>query len=213
MTKKGTPKEVRWYSDVEYNKMYPTVATSVMAVMHDVDYRKVFSCIDGYIMLVKNVGDWEDEHMQDLNRQYKCFQYANHLGWFVKNRDNLPEGQVEIALLPWDVISLDDVLLPADEVKQKVAQFLGVASPSEYQFSEGERRTIGLCLTKVKELKDHYGTKYEYTFADCVGNVFFWRTSAVTLQEGNAYEVTGTVKEYEVIDGAKTTVLTRCKIK
>ena len=83
----------------------------------------------------------------------------------------------------------------------------------------GERITVQATLTRriwfEVEKSWGYGTStmYVYKFTDADGNLFVWKTSAwIDEDEGDAVQLTGTVKEHSEYKHEKQTMLTRCKI-
>lgn len=61
----------------------------------------------------------------------------------------------------------------------------------------------------------YYGEDhYVYKFEDQNGNLIIWDTgSPKQLDEGNTYQLKGSVKEHKKYKGNKQTVLTRCKVR
>lgn len=205
--KNGNNKEVRWYSEREYAKMYPETIVTVQSN----DFMKdAFGFNKGYIDIIKENVNYDDEAVCDFNREHKIFQYSNYFGWFIKHENELSKYFVTVRIF-WDEVkdkSLEEIQMLCRERRQNTDNV------SQFQYEIGERKTMMLELVDKKTRNDYYGVKFTYTFVhDATGNTFQWVTAAVDLEPQRDYEVTGTIKAHEVIDGIKTTVLTRCKIK
>lgn len=92
------------------------------------------------------------------------------------------------------------------------------AHNSKPQGAVGERITTNATVTTVIELE---GRTYGYhaqrrrlvKFQDPQGNVFVWFSSAADVpDQGDAVELTGTVKDHSIYGETAQTVLTRCRI-
>lgn len=99
ITKSGTQKKVRWYSDKEYAKMYPGEPTQ-----SSFDERQAFGFGEkGFIWVFPAAGDHTDGTMLDFNRETKQCQYATHIGWFSKREEVLavPFNRIPV-ILSWE---------------------------------------------------------------------------------------------------------------
>ena len=110
LTAKGIEKEVRWYSETEYYNMYPELKPKL-----NFDPEKAFGFYPlGYITIFK------EDDIDDYLLKHKEFQYATHLGWFMKSKFTLP-ADLPSALTPvrlyWIDISENGEMYDEDTVK------------------------------------------------------------------------------------------------
>ena len=85
---------------------------------------------------------------------------------------------------------------------------------SEYQGKIGERLDLVLTVKKRLEYQGfhHLDTLHITIMEDEDGNVYVWKTSAKSLDEGETYKVRGTIKAHNEYKEIKQTILTRCAI-
>lgn len=85
---------------------------------------------------------------------------------------------------------------------------------SEYiNASIGSKIEIPLTVINIRKLETDYGITTMYIFNDDNENVLIWFSSKdVGLEKGNKYNIKGTVKNFKEYNGAKQTILTRCKV-
>ena len=82
----------------------------------------------------------------------------------------------------------------------------------------GDRATFTLMVDRViPHEKQAYGRRgtaitYIHKMRDENGNLAVWFSSGTKLEEGETYELVGTVKDHKEYRGVKETILTRCKI-
>lgn len=86
--KSGKEKEVRVYSEKEYNKLYPE--TNV--IKHTKSQKETLGFIDDFIWLVK--GDEEEL------KTSPC-RYAVPWGWYLPSNEDVPDG-FEVSKLYWN---------------------------------------------------------------------------------------------------------------
>lgn len=206
--KNGNDKQVRWYTEAEYEKMYPEEKPK-----SEINYRKVFGFDKGYITIFNESNDADEEYL------YNCEipRYCTHWGWYVVSTDEvpvLPDNLDEIRL-PWELVgNADGSLKSKEEIKLAVDSLKVRDSASVWIAEPGDR--IERVITVVKnETKDNWAggklrSNTEHTFEDAEGNLFFWKTQAQNWDEGTTHRVRATVKENTLIGGKKITVLTRC---
>ena len=86
--------------------------------------------------------------------------------------------------------------------------------PSEWQGNIKERLTLnGLTVKFTKDIASNFGLTVLVKLQDANGNNFAWFASnCPDLDKGDVVNLTGTVKAHNEYQGAKETVLTRCKI-
>ena len=208
----GAEKEVRWYSDAEYEKMYPDEANPE-TVKRIRSVKDVLGFSKGYITIFKGdtypLLDW-------FQAEPKC-RYHNFWGWYVVSEDELPQtipAGITPVQLKWEDVAIvdEDCLKSETLVRQAVDATIYEPSASQPQGEVGERLDRTLTVKKVTQLENYFGTSTFYLFEDESGNEYCWTTSARQLDLGETYEVRGTVKAHQVYKGKKQTVLTRCKV-
>lgn len=84
--------------------------------------------------------------------------------------------------------------------------------PSEHQGEVGKRQEFRLKVTGKRYIDGGYGLTVLHLFEDEGGNRFSWFASSADLEEGQVFNIKGTVKIHDQYKGVKRTVLTRCKV-
>ena len=203
--KNGNTKQVRWYTDQEYAKLYPTEAKDTCAM----NQKKALGFDKGYITILKgdaeSCANWLSDHGA---------RYARWWGWYFTSTMIVPDVDF-VGLTPvtlsWDLIGTDTNLRPEDQIKQVIDSLLFAESASEYVGRIGERIEIDITVTKIVTLEgSRYGTQYLFEMIDENENVYIWITSAQKLTINEKYHLRGTVKEHSIYRNVKQTVLTRC---
>lgn len=83
---------------------------------------------------------------------------------------------------------------------------------SKYIGNVGERITFRAAnAVLVTSWETQYGWTYLYKFSDDSGNILIWYASR-TVDVADGAKITGTIKAHNERDGAKQTVITRCKV-
>lgn len=107
----------------------------------------------------------------------------------------------------------------AEEQAARIAEREAEKAISKHVGQIGERITINATFDHSAWFTFRLGwsteTMYIHTFKDPDGNVLIWKTSSRSLsnlEEGDAVQLTGTVKDHNEYKGEKQTVLTRCKV-
>lgn len=96
---------------------------------------------------------------------------------------------------------------------RKVAADKEQSSKSEYVGKIKDKLSIEVKEDSLVTSWDTmYGTQFMYKFVDSNDNIFIWITS-VLLDSRKVVKVNGTVKDHSEYNGAKQTVLTRCKVE
>lgn len=202
-------KQVRWYTDKEYAKMYPeakeTAATGLKPQKDVLGFSK------GYITIFKgNIEPYEDWFRNSICR------YAKWWGWYLPSEmtmPKLPSGLTAVKL-EWSKVSDDDLTVSKNETKIKnIVEALLYDLPtssSEYIGNIGERLDLTLELIDITPIPSQYGQTYIYNFVDENQNAFVWKTGAKTLDKNKKYSLRGTIKEHKTEKNIKTTILTRC---
>ena len=217
---KSGAKQVRWYTDREYAKMYPE-DKSVLTVLED-DKKKspywrsqkdVLGFEEGFIWIFK--GDTY-AHVDWFRSKGYYFAYRKWFGWTLGSTKEMPEdlpADLTPVKLPWELVGKDDEVLKSDaEVEKAVNSLLLEPTKSEYQGSVGDRVELELTITKRVVVEGAYGLSNIHIMMDADENEYVWATSARALTEGETYKLRGTIKEHKLYKASKQTVLTRCTV-
>lgn len=209
-TKSGSLKEVRVYSQKEYDKMYPgDVTTPAETGPKWKPHREILGFQKGYITIFKGDTYSELEWFQrSIARYHKIF------GWYIVSTDELP-NDIPAAVTPvelrWESVGGDNGELFADHVvKAAVEALIYEEGTSEWVGEIGERLDLTLTVVYNRSIDNGYSTAVAHTMQDNAGNVYVWFTSAKNWPEGSVKRIRGTVKDHTVFRNIKQTVLTRC---
>lgn len=206
--KNGSLKQVRWYSDAEFARMYPE--EKAPAVVPDRKTQKdVLGFEKGYITIFK--GDTY-ANLEWFKRSIA--RYCKFWGWYIVSTDEIPEdlpATVSPIRLNWELVGKENgELIPESLIAKAIEPLLYDASPSEYQGSIGDRLDLELTVIKTITLTGAFGTTTMHIMEDANGNVFVWTTAAKSWSEGSTKRIRGTVKEHRTYKNCKQTMLTRC---
>lgn len=203
-------KQVRWYNETEYYKMYPEEKDKEPKVERIRPLKEVLGFDKGYITICKGETyphlDW-----------FKAsdFRYSTIFGWYLCSTYEMPEDfpfDLVPLRLPWDSVAVpgEDRLLTDTAVKAAVEAVLYEPSVSEYQGSIGERLEINVKVIKTISLEGYYGLSTLHIFEDADGNIYTWNTASTSLPVDSIYNIKGRVKDHTTFRNTKQTVLTRC---
>lgn len=209
--KSGKEKEVRWYNDSEFEKMYAgtsvvkTPSPDATAIKHALGFD------NGYITIFR--GD------QETNNDWFRFsnaRYARYWGWYVVSTEEIPENLpfgIEPIKLYWkDIIGPDGNMKPENKVKEIVDVLLYGESDSQFVGSIGERLELIVKVAKAIQFDGAYGKTTMHIMHDDSGNEYIWTTGAKTLTIDKEYSMRGSIKDHRVYKGVNQTILTRCLI-
>ena len=206
--KNGQAKQVRVYSEKEYNKYNPPVKVIQPAKSR----RDVLGFGEkGFIWLFKG----ETYANLDWFRASPC-RYTRVWGWYLPSDIEMPDPipvDVEPVKLEWADVSLDEQLIPEDQIVKVVEGLLYDAGESRYVGKVGDRLEFDATCTRATINQGAYGISYFYVFTSDENDVYTWSTSARALEEGERYHIRGTVKDHTTFRNNKQTVLTRCKVE
>lgn len=211
--KSGAEKQVRWYSDIEYAKLYPEDKVTAAAPINDPYYRPqkdVLGFENGYITIFKG----------DTYNNLEWFQasparYTRYWGWYFGSNQEIPAdlpSDVEPMRLDWALVGNDETgrLIPEDQIKPIVEGLMFDEQPGEWVGSVGERLDLVLTVKRALDLESQYGRSTLHTMSDEAGNIYIWSTAAKHWEVGSVRHIRGTVKDHSIFRGQKQTVLTRC---
>ena len=207
---KGTIKQVRWYSESEYNKMYPKDTKEMSR-----SQKNILGFDKGYITIFRGI---KEEH-EEWFKQSIC-RFARWWGWYVPSTKevpaDLPSGVMPVRL-NWDGMGNEEERLQKEPVvKAHVTKTLRESataiktSNSKYQGKVGDRLEIKINVIQKIETENKYGKVFEYILTDEKGNYYKWKTSAKDWGVYTSHKIRGTVKEYGEFEGEELTILTRC---
>ena len=211
-TKSGVLKQVRWYTDKEYAKMYPdeVKSTSKEGDPYFKTQKEVLGFEKGYITIFKG-NTFEDKEYFKLSSA----RYARFWGWYFISTEELPEDipdDVEPIRLPWELVGNEDgTLKPEAEVTAAVESLIYEPDESEYQGEVGDKIEVIVTVEKAIPLDGYYGPSTMHIFRDYDGNCYVWTTAARSWEAGTEHHIAGTIKELKQYKGTKQTVLTRCR--
>ena len=209
--KSGNSKQVRWYSEAEYKRMYPAATATDIPNKVTKSQKEVLGFSNGYITIFK--GD---------TYPYKDFlhaagaRYTRHWGWYFGSwQDELPEipSTLTPIQLPWEVVGLETGFLKDDkEVENEVLRLTSDPSPSKFVGEIGQRLEIVAKVKAAIPVDGYYGKTIIHTFETEDKNIFVWRTAAKNLEVGSTVHLRGTLKEHSVYKAVNQNILTRCTV-
>ena len=207
--KTGALKQVRWYSDAEYIKMYPEVKATMSAEPAiRASQREVLGFQKGYITIFKG-----DTYSCSEWFKRSIARYCKWWGWYIVSTEELPELPAGITpvQLPWEAVGKEDGSLIAESLLTKAVEpYLYEATTSEFVGEIGERLDLMLTIKKAIEVNGAFGSSTIHIMEDECGNEFMWSTAAKSWAEGAVKHVRGTVKDHRIYRNSKQTILTRC---
>lgn len=213
ITKTGSLRKVRWYSENEYYKMYPEDRNSAADPYYK-PQKEVLGFNKGYITIFKgnNISE-EREYFRNNSARY-----AKWWGWYFVSTEELPDDipdDVTPIKLNWELVGNEDgSLKSSEEVRAAVENLIYDADESEYQGEIGDKIEIIVTIEKSILLDGYYGPSTLYSMKDENKNVYIWITASIKtrLKEGCSYKIKGIIKEHKQYRAQKQTILTRCVV-
>lgn len=214
-TKSGTLKQVRFYTEKEYLKMYPDekIETEDKIIRFKQQKEVLGFGDEGFITIFKGNTYEDKEYFKESKARY-----ARMWGWYFISTDVIPDDlpkDVEPIRLPWNLVGNEDgTLKNEDSVTAAVESLIYEPDISEYQGKVGDRLDLVLTIESAISLDGYYGPSTLYTMRDEEKNIFIWITAStkIKLEEQENYHLKGTVKEHKFYKGKKQTILTRCAL-
>lgn len=206
--KTGNERQVRWYTDKEYAKLYPNEKTA--ATQPQSSQKEALGFQEGYIIIFK--GDAQ-AHLEWFQEKKEC-RYTRLWGWYIISTEqvptDLPTGITAVRLY-WENVGLPSgALKPETAVTQAVEELLYDSGSSEWIGKIGERLELTLTVTSNHSVENAYGTAHIHYFEDAEGNLFGWVTNAKNWAVGEIKTIKGTIKSHETLRNQRITWLTRC---
>lgn len=206
--KNGSLKQVRWYTDKEYARMYPDAIDPAPSTTTFKPQKELLGFDNGYITIFKG-----DTYTHKEWFQRSIARYCRWWGWYIVSTDivpnPLPTG-ITAVQLPWELVgNSDGNLKPESVVIQAVEPLLYDASPSVFQGTIGERLDRIVTVMRAIELDGNFGSSIMHIMEDEAQNVYVWTTSARSWSEGAVKHIRGTVKEHKIYKNVQQTILTR----
>lgn len=205
----GTEKQVRWYNDAEYAKMYPGEKADHSADPYYKTQKEVLGFKNGYITIFKGDTYSCKEWFKENGARYTKFW-----GWSFSSEMEVPEdipAGVEPMRLEWSVVGDGDRLKNDDLVKAAIEAMTYEPDDSEFVGNIGDRIEVTLTVEKAIHLDGYYGPSTMHIMRDEDGNAFVWTTAAKSWEEGVTKTLRGTIKDHKTYRNVNQTVLTRCK--
>lgn len=204
--KLSTGREVRWYNEAEYQRMYPEEEVEVKRLR---SVKDVLGFEKGYITILKgNV-----EAVELWLRKEPVAQFNRWFGWHVPSEKEVPQLPAELSTvrLNWEDVSINDnKLKPENEVIKFVESLIYGDSTSQFMGNVGERIEFTAIVRKAIPITNYFGEQTFHVMETDEGNVLTWLTGSRTLEVGTQYHMRGTVKMHDIYKGTKQTNLTRC---
>lgn len=208
----GTVRQVRAYTEAEYNKMYGNESSTGEATKPQAHVVKnILGFQEGYIWIFK--GDLEGAEYW-FERTPEC-RFHTVFGWYIVSTETIPfdiPSCIESVQLPWEKVgNTDGTLLPIGIITAAVDELRFGGHPSQFQGNVGERMELKLWLTRTIDLGEtRYGSKQLYIFQDENSNEFTWSTGVKKdWSVSDTLIVRGTVKAHNTYQGVRQTELTR----
>lgn len=195
-------KEVRWYETETITDRF--------------DARRAFLFGEqGFITIFK--GDKaiiEKFFLDELPRYYGRFNTI--FGWFIGSDTPIPSNlpsEITPVRLTWEEVSdSQNKIINYDLIRELINLKFYRSVPSKFIGVINDKIEKDFLVVKVNKESGFRGSEaYVYFLEDEEHNSFLWKTSAKKLDKDEIYHLKGSIKEHLIIDGVKTTILTRCR--
>ena len=121
LTKKGVAKEVRTYTQEEWNKAYGAITPKKSAATLVCDQKHLLGFDKGYITIFKGAVAANESFFEK-----SCARLHSAWGWYIVSTEEVPTlpSGVYAKQLPWEMVAANDKMIkPIEEVK-KICQKL-----------------------------------------------------------------------------------------
>ncbi len=205
--KTGSIRQVRWYTEEEYNKFYGEKSSTPLIKKTQ---KQALGFDNGYITIFKG-----DTYSNLEWFRGSIAKYHKLWGWYIVSTEtipfDLPAGLQPIEL-KWEMIGENEDLKPDHIIKQVVESLIYEESNSQFVGTIGERVEIEVTVVAARRQDGYYGPSTVHHMEDATGNKYLWNTSSKTWEVGNKYFIRGTIKDHKIIKNVNTTILTRCSL-
>lgn len=202
----GSTKQVRWYNEREYARMYPhenQIKTLKTA-------KEVFGFDKGFIWIFCGDTYTYKDYLRDLPQT----RYHVLWGWYIFSTEILPEdipNEISVESLPWDKVGNSDGSLKSEaEITAVIDAMRYEEDPSEFQGEIGDKIEVFATVERNITLEGAYGLSHMHIMRDYDGNCYVWTTTAKDWEEGTEHHFTGKIKAQRIYRNVRQTVLTRC---
>lgn len=207
--KTGTIRQVRWYTQKEYEKLYPESKENPS--QSSSSQKQLLGFQKGYITIFSG-----DVDSNETWFRRSIARYCRHWGWYIISTEEVPKdlpSSVKPVVLPWDLVGDSTGKLKSEEQMEIAINELlsqNTDSPSEFFGNIGDRIEIAVTVNRNIPLENEYGNSNMHVMEDQDGNVFIWTTASKNWPEGSEKLIRGTVKSHRLYRGVKQTILSRC---
>lgn len=207
-TKKGDIKQVRAYDEIEYRKYNP----EVKIIQPARSKRNTLGFGDaGYIWIFKG------ETYENLTwfHNTEC-RFARPWGWYLPSDKEMPAlmpTNITPIKLEWSQVSENDQLYSEEKLATIIDPILYDAGTAEFVGKLGDRINVEVTCTRAVTSESMYGISTFHVFEDDTGNIYTWTTTAKTLNQGDRYQLKGTIKDYKTYKNKKQNVLSNCRVQ
>lgn len=207
-TKTGTLKQVRWYSEAEYARMYPEI--SAVSDSQTKTQKEILGFEKGFITIFKGNTYFDRDYFKLNSARYHKFW-----GWYFISTDIIPDDipdDVSPVVLKWEEVGKEDGSLKNEnEVLAAVANLIYEPDSSEFQGEIGDKIETTVTVERAILLTTAFGISTMHVMRDGLGNCFVWTTAARSWSEGSEHHIIGTIKELKTYKNTRQTILTRCR--
>lgn len=205
--KTGTMRQVRWYTEAEYAKMYGEKVDKPASEFKC--QKQILGFENGYITIFKG-----DTYANLEWFQRSIARYHKIWGWYIISTESIPFDLpcgLEPIELKWETVGEPEGFLKSDtDVKRAVDALLYDKGTSSFQGNIGERLDLEVTITKAFCGDSYFGAYAIYTMEDSYGNEYVWKTKPRAWETGEVKTIRGTVKDHKTYRNIDQTVLTRC---
>lgn len=204
--KTGAIRQVRWYNEKEFAKLYPEVKVKVEKKGTQ---KEALGFNKGYITIFKGpIEKYEDWFSASIAR------YARWWGWYIVSTEEIPSdlpNEIIPIKLPWESVgNYDGELIRERDVKSAVDALLYDEVQSQWIGEPGNRIELTVKVINTIPIETNYGTHSMYIMEDKKGNSLTWTTSSTKLNKSYQGKIRATIKEHYLYKNKKTTSVIRC---
>lgn len=204
--KNNTEKQVRWYSEKEYSKLYPK---SEPEVVYHKTQKEVLGFAEDYITIFKGGLEEENDYFR-----FSPARYTRLWGWYFVSGEPLPNDlppEVTPIKLRWSVVGNADGKLKTDAEVQAAVESLIYPTSGQFIGEINDKVEVTVTILKNVLVDTGYGHKTFHVMEDAQHNQMLWTTSARSWPEGSTHHITAKVKCHNIYRGIRQTVLNYCK--